>query len=263
MHVIDDNGLKIYRFLVKESGSNFNYILADDESGECIVIDPIDVITVLETVRKNDLIVKYVVNTHTHPDHIHGNDPIIKVFLNSKILVHEKGVDKVSPRSDTVGEGDEISLGNHSIKVHYTPGHCPDHIALEVGNYLFIGDTVFVAGCGNTRFGGDPEVLYDTFANKIMKMNENLHLLVGHSYAANNLKFTLSIDPDNSTVKEKLSDVEKNGESVTTISDEKQYNPFMRLEDEQIIKNLKNSDPEMSDDPKSVFVKLRELRNNW
>lgn len=263
MHVLNEDGFTIHRFLVEHSASNFNYIISDDETRECIVIDPIDVITILNIIRENELKVKYVINTHTHPDHIHGNDPVIKVFLNSKILVHKNGLDNVSPRSETIDEGDEVSFGKHKIKVHYTPGHCPDHIALEIGKYLFIGDTVFVAGCGNTRFGGDPEILYDTFENKIMNMDESLKLLVGHSYAANNLKFTLSVDPGNETVKNKLSEVESKGESITTLAEEKKYNPFMRLGDAAIISNLKKDDPDMSDDPKSVFLKLRELRNNW
>lgn len=263
MHVISEDGFKIHRFLVEHSAANFNYIISDDETRECIVIDPIDVITILNIIRVNDFRVKYVVNTHTHPDHIHGNNPVIKVFLDSKILVHKNGLDNVSPRSESIDEGDEISFGKHSMKVHYTPGHCTDHIALEIGKYLFIGDTVFVAGCGNTRFGGDPEVLFNTFDNIIMKMDESLKLLVGHSYAANNLKFALSVDPDNKVVTDKLAEVESKGESITTLAEEKKYNPFMRLGDPEIIKNLKKDDPDMSDDPKAVFLKLRELRNNW
>ncbi len=263
MHIINEDGFTIHRFLAEQSGSNYNYIISCDETKECLVIDPFDVITIMQIIRENDFRVNYVVNTHTHPDHIHGNDPVIKVFLESKILVHEKGLDNVSPRSETIEDGDEISFGRHSIKVIHTPGHCPEHVTLKIGNYLFIGDTVFVSGCGNTRYGGDPEILYTTFANKIMGFDDNLKLLVGHRYAENNLKFALSIAPDNQAAKDKLKEVEKNGEKITTIGEEKTYNPFMRLDDPNIISGLKKNDPDMSDDPKSVFVKLRELRNSW
>lgn len=263
MHIIHEDGFTIHRFLVEQSGSNYNYIISCDETKECIVIDPIDVITIMQIIRENEFRVKYVVNTHTHPDHIHGNDPVIKVFLESKILVHKMGLENVSPRSEAIDEGDEISFGKQKIKVIHTPGHCPEHVTLQIGKYLFIGDTVFVSGCGNTRYGGDPEILYNTFANKVMKFNDELKLLVGHNYAENNLKFALSIDPENKSAREKLSEVEKNGESITTIGEEKTYNPFMRLDDPNIISGLKKSNPDMSDDPKSVFVKLRELRNSW
>ncbi|MGH7886055.1 MAG: hydroxyacylglutathione hydrolase C-terminal domain-containing protein [Thermodesulfobacteriota bacterium] len=263
MHVIKEDGFTIYRFLVEYSANNFNYIVSCDETKESIVIDPIDVITIMEIIRENNLRVNYVVNTHTHPDHIHGNNPIIKVFLESKILVHKAGQDNVSPRSETIDEGDEIKFGRLNMKVFHTPGHCPDHLTLKIGNHLFIGDTVFVAGCGNTRYGGDPEILYETFVNKVANFDENLKLLVGHSYAENNLKFALSIDPSSQAAKDKLKEVREVGERITTIGEEKKYNPFMRLDDPNIISGLKKNDPNMPDDPKSVFIKLRELRNSW
>lgn len=263
MHIINEDGFTIHQFLVDQSGSNYNYILSCNETKECVVIDPIDVITIMQIIRENDFRVKYVINTHTHPDHIHGNDPVIKVFLESKILVHKEGLDNVSPRSEIVDEGDEIKFGNQIIKVFYTPGHCPEHITLQIGDYLFIGDTVFVSGCGNTRYGGDPEILYQTFADKVMNFNDNLKLLVGHSYAENNLEFALSIDPDNASAKAKLKEVQEIGEKITTIGEEKTFNPFMRLNDPNIISSLKNDHPDMKDDPKSVFIKLRELRNSW
>lgn len=263
MYILKDNNFSIYRFEVENSGNNFNYIVGCDKTGECVVVDPLDSVELLDFIRKNDMRVSYVINTHGHPDHVQGNNPIIKVFLSSKILIHELGMDFVAPRAEALREGDVISFGKVQMKVMHTPGHCPEHISLLVGNNIFVGDTIFLSGCGNTKFRGDVGELYETFSGKLMKLDDNFNIFCGHNYAKNNLEFALSIDHNNSHINRKLEEIRNQKESLSTIGEEKTYNPFMRVNEEDLVSNLKEKYPDMKTDARSVFIKLRQLRDNW
>ncbi len=263
MKVISEDGFSIHGFKVGESDSNYNYLVACEETGECVVIDPLDPVAVLEIIRKRDYRVKYVLNTHAHPDHIYGNNPIIKVFLSSKILIHQTALDYVSPRSEGVDEGDEIDFGRQKLQVIHTPGHCPEHISFIMGDNIFLGDTVFVSGCGNVKFRGKVEDLYETFAFKLSSLPDSLRMFCGHDYAETNLKFTLDLLPQNKAAKKKLEEIAEDRFPRSTLGEERKYNPFMRTDDPAILDSLRRRDPSLGSDPMEVFVRLRELRNIW
>jgi hydroxyacylglutathione hydrolase len=267
MELYKNNKYSIVRLLIKNSDRNFNFIIWCNETGECAIVDPCDASYVLSVVRDNQLTIKYVINTHAHPDHISGNNAVIKVSLVSKILIHSLGHDYVAPRSATIDEGSEIRIGNIYIKVLHTPGHCPEHISLLLDDNVFVGDTIFLSGCGNTRFRGDTRELFSSISKKLMTLPDNTRIFCGHEYSKNNLEFALSIDPDNRNIDYKIEEVDflisKDKYPISTIGEEKLYNPFFRFKDNIIIENLKTRHKLIDTDPESVFIKLRELRNSW
>jgi hydroxyacylglutathione hydrolase len=133
---------------------------------------------------------------------------------------------------------------------------------------LFSGDTLFNAGAGNCHNGGHPSALYETFASRLCKLSDDTRLYPGHDYLANNLAFTLDREPDNLQAKEMLEiygDQDPADAHVTTLGDERRINVFFRLGSATIVERLREAFPELGDDPdeRTVFLRLRELRNSW
>jgi hydroxyacylglutathione hydrolase len=130
------------------------------------------------------------------------------------------------------------------------------------------GDTLFNAGAGNCHNGGDPGELYATFAKQLATLPEHTRVYPGHDYIENNLKFTLAREPDNADARALLPRVsghDPQSAIVTTLADEKRFNTFFRLTSASVIAKLREVFPELPERPdaKTVFLKLRELRNKW
>ncbi len=161
--------------------ANFSYIIYDPEILESIVVDPSwDLEKIFDFVKKNQLSVKYVLNTHTHFDHILGNDQV-SLMTGAKVIQHKNSGE---PHDLSVNNGDLITLGKSKIRVIFTPGHSPDSICLVVDEkYLLTGDTLFVGNCGRTDLpGSNPEQMYESLFHTIAKMDESLIIYPGHNY---------------------------------------------------------------------------------
>jgi len=133
---------------------------------------------------------------------------------------------------------------------------------------LFSGDTLFNAGAGNCHHGGNPSQLYATFSGQLDKLSPATLIYPGHDYVENNLRFTLSREPDNlqaQAMLSRLSSYDPNRAYVTSLDEEFQINTFFRLTSPTIIARLREefSDLPADVDAHTVFLKLRELRNHW
>jgi hydroxyacylglutathione hydrolase len=165
---------------VKHMGDNFSYVLADEATKEAAVVDPsFNADAIMKIVRDQGLKVRYVINTHDHPDHTLGNDEIRSAF-GAKIVAHQlSGIRK----DVSVVDGDVIKLGKTVVKVIHTPGHSPDSMCLLVDGKLLTGDTLFVGECGRTDLpGGNPESLYNSLFGKLMKLDDDVEVYPGHDY---------------------------------------------------------------------------------
>jgi len=250
---------------------NFNYLVACPETGEALAIDPLDHEKTLATAKAKGWRITQVLNTHEHHDHIGGNAAVIAATGATLIAHHQAG--KRIPGVDRgVKAGDVIEVGKRvELECLDTPGHTMCHICLRSHTdepALFSGDTLFNAGAGNCHNGGDPATLYATFANQLANLPAGTRLYPGHDYIENNLRFTLAREPDNSAAAALLPQVtgqDPATSAVQTLAQEKEVNTFFRLGSASLIARLRESFPDLPDAPdaKTVFMKLRELRNAW
>jgi len=161
---------------------NFTYVLEDEETKDAVIIDPSwDLDLVIETLERNALKAKYVINTHHHFDHTIGNDAIVK-HTKSKILQHESSTLKNDIR---LSDGEKIKFGNSELTVIHTPGHSKDSICLVGDGKIFSGDALFVGNCGRIDLpGGSAKELYHSLFDIICKLDDNLVLYPGHNYGS-------------------------------------------------------------------------------
>jgi hydroxyacylglutathione hydrolase len=247
---------------------NFNYLVACPETGEALAIDPLDHAKCLAAAKAKGWQVTQILNTHEHHDHTGGNEAMVAA-TGAKIIAHHNSGGRIANVSRGVAAGDVIKVGKTvELECLDTPGHTLCHICLRAHGdqpALFSGDTLFNAGAGNVHNGGDVHKLYDTFTRLLAKLPDNTRLYPGHEYLDNNLKFTLAREPDNQAARDMLGKPTGAQATVTTLGMEKQHNSFFRLHSPTLIAKLREQFPELPEQPdeKTVFVKLRELRNSW
>jgi glyoxylase-like metal-dependent hydrolase (beta-lactamase superfamily II) len=176
------------------------YIVSCEETGDATVIDPGgDEEKILSLCSEGRLNVKYIIDTHGHPDHVCGNGRI-KEATGAEILMHPDdavffwqpevkeyfamlGLTE-SPRPDKlVKDGDIITIGTVELQVIHTPGHTPGGICLYNAPDCFTGDTLFVGGVGRTDFpGGSTEELQESIRKKLLVLPPETVVWPGHGY---------------------------------------------------------------------------------
>ena len=250
---------------------NYNYLIACPETGEALAIDPLDHEKCLQAAKKNGWRITQILNTHEHHDHTGGNAAVVAA-TGAKLIAHHNAGGKIAGVDRGVKAGDVIKVGRSvELECMDTPGHTMCHICLRAHGdrpALFSGDTLFNAGAGNCHNGGNPEDLYATFVEQLARLPDDTRVYPGHDYIENNLRFTLAREPGNDAATALLPEVVGQDPAtgkVTTLGEEKRINTFMRLQSPGVIAGLRAAFPELPEqpDPKTVFVKLRELRNTW
>ena len=250
---------------------NYNYLIACPESGEALAIDPLDHAKCLASAKAHGWQITQILNTHEHHDHTGGNAAVVAA-TGAKLIAHHRAGASIPGVDRGVQAGDVIKVGRTvELECLDTPGHTMCHICLCARGdrpALFSGDTLFNAGIGNCHNGGSVEAMYTTFADQLSRLPDDTRVYAGHDYLANNLRFTLAREPDNAAAADWLPRAEAQAGAdapVTTLADEKQFNTFLRLGSASVIAKLRETFPELPEQPdaKTVFTKLRELRNRW
>lgn len=250
---------------------NFNYLIACPETGEALAIDPLDHEKCLATAKRRGWTITQILNTHEHGDHTGGNAAMVAA-TGAKVLAHANAGSRIPGMDRGLKAGDVIQVGRAvELEAMDTPGHTMCHVCLRSHTdqpALFCGDTLFNAGAGNCHNGGHPDELYRTFADQLARLPDDTRVYPGHDYISNNLGFTLDREPDNDRAKQLLDEVLDQDPAhamVTTLALEKEINTFFRLHSPTVIARLREAFDDLPENPdaRTVFVKLRELRNKW
>ncbi|XP_049308218.1 persulfide dioxygenase ETHE1, mitochondrial [Bactrocera dorsalis] len=173
-----------FRQLFDEATWTYTYLLADLNTREAVIIDP-----VLEKAKRDANLVKdlgftlkYALNTHMHADHITGSGWLKQLLPGSKSVIAKASGAKADIH---IKEGDPVTFGRHRIDTLATPGHtngCMSFVIHEQG-CIFTGDTVLIRGCGRTDFQeGDPAHLYENVHSKIFTLPDNFRIYPAHDY---------------------------------------------------------------------------------
>ena len=177
----------------------FAYLVGSETTKEALVIDPAaEGESLVKEAADNKLRIRYIVNTHSHIDHVMGNKRM-KDLTGAEIIIHEAEAPYLvgqpsdlmhmfsaepSPPADiTIKEGDLITVGDVSLKVLHTPGHSPGSVSLYVDGLVFTGDTLFVGGVGRTDLqGGSWQILVSSIRDKLFTLPDTTVVLPGHNY---------------------------------------------------------------------------------
>src|SRR5271156_4589297 len=235
----------IFRQLFDSTSGTYTYLLASRAGGEALIIDPVleKVDRYLQLVRELDLKLVKAVDTHLHADHVTGLGALRDRTHCVTVMGEHTAADVVSMR---VAEGDRIQIEGLSLDVMYTPGHTSDSYSFLLADRVFTGDTLLIRGTGRTDFqNGDPRAQYDSIFNKLMKLPDETMVYPAHDYK---------------------------GDTVSTIGEEKLYNPRLKVKsmDEyaDLMNNLKLPNPKMMDVavPANMHVGLHQeevARKGW
>ena len=228
---------------------NYSYLIIDEVNKNACVIDPGESVPIINFIEKNNINLKYILNTHHHYDHVGGNKELKKKY-RSKVVAFKEDKDRI-PEIDILVKDNQIwKEDSFEVKVYHTPGHTSGHIAFHFfkEKKIFTGDTLFSLGCGRI-FEGTYEQMYSSL-NKFKNLPKDTKIYCGHEYTLQNSNFCISHDSENFELQAKIKEIKnkiKNGQPTvpSTLEEEINCNIFLKA------KNIES------------FSKLRDLKDNF
>jgi hydroxyacylglutathione hydrolase len=242
---------------------NYSYLIKDNQSNTVAIIDPSEFGPCDKKINLKYKKLDFILNTHHHFDHIGGNAEL-KDKYGSKVLGFEKDQKRIPEIDVLLKDDQEFKIGNLNFKTIFIPGHTSGHVAFyfEREKVIFTGDTLFSLGCGRV-FEGTYQQMFNSL-NKIKSLPGDTKIYCGHEYTADNLRFCMKFNPNNSYLKDKKKVIEekikeKKPTIPSTVKDEIQTNIFLRYDDLDVkdALNLKKASE------LEIFSKLRDLKDNF
>ena len=232
---------------------NYIWLIREDNSSDCAVVDPGDAEPVIQYLNQNNLTLSTILLTHHHWDHTGGVKALSK---RSPCIIHGPGL----------SETDGFQLFKREVKVKTIPGHTLDHIAFIIDDKVFCGDTLFSAGCGRVFEGTFPQML-DSL-NKLKSLHEDTKIYCGHEYTINNLQFAQTVEPENNNIQDYLIECKNKRKTnkitlPSTIKLEKEVNPFFRCLENSVKTAAENFCGKLLPREVDVFAAIRTWKDQF
>src|SRR3954468_13134313 len=240
---------------------NYGYLIHDSASNAVASVDAPEAAPIVQALEREGWTLTDILVTHHHGDHI-GGIAELKQKYNCRVVAPHDNTAKIPHVDVRVKQGDVIKVGSLLARVLETPGHTLDHISYVFASEkaLFAADTLFSIGCGRV-FEGDYPMMWESLL-KLRALPDDFILYCGHEYTAANVKFALTVDPDNAALKaraEQVARLRAEGKPTipTLLGDEKRTNVFLRADEPSIAARLHMKGA----DATAVFGELRERKN--
>ncbi|KZS12396.1 hydroxyacylglutathione hydrolase, mitochondrial isoform X1 [Daphnia magna] len=243
--------LKMKVHIIPALQDNYMYLLIDESSNEAAVVDPVNPSKVIEMANQENVKLTTVLTTHHHWDHAGGNEELVKLVPGLAVY---GGDDRIGALNKKVSHGDKLQVGNLEIQCLFTPCHTSGHIcyylppsSVNGQAAVFTGDTLFQGGCGRF-FEGTADQMYHALIDVLGGLPDDTRVYCGHEYSLQNLAFGLHVEPNNESVVKRISWAkEQRAKSEPTVpsllSEEKLFNPFMRVNELTVQRHAKQNDP--------------------
>jgi hydroxyacylglutathione hydrolase len=242
---------------------NIGVLVRDAATGACASIDVPEARAVLRALEERNWRLTDILVTHRHGDHIQGI-PEVKSKTGCRVVGPAKAAGQIRTLDETVQEGDRVAVGDLTLEVWETPGHCADHVSYwcPSESVLFCGDTLFTMGCGRV-LEGSPADLWKSL-ERIASLPADTTIYCGHDYTLSNARFARAADPNNPEVARRLEEAEearRTGRLLvpTTLAAEQATNPFLRAREPALARAVGLEGAE----PVEVFRALREWKNRF
>lgn len=249
--------------LVPAFADNYIYVLRDAASGKVGVVDPGDAAPVQAELERRGWPLTHIFLTHHHNDHI-GGVAELKARHRATVIGARADAHRIPDLDVALGDGDRTVFGEQTARVIAVPGHTSGHIAFwfEAAETLFSGDTLFSLGCGRL-FEGTPAQMWESLQS-LRSLTDSTRVYCGHEYTQSNGRFALTVDPDNSALRQRMEEVaalrERNQPTIpTTIGLERRTNPFLRADDPAVQSAIGLPGAP----PVEVFAELRHRKDHF
>jgi hydroxyacylglutathione hydrolase len=242
---------------------NYGVLIHDSESGATAAIDAPEAAPVEAALKAAGWKLTDILVTHHHADHTDGIKAL-KDKYKCRVVAPKAEASQIPAVDETVREGDKVSVGKLSADVIETPGHTSGHITywFHRDKIAFAGDTLFSIGCGRV-IEGTPEMMWNSL-KKLRDLPDDTEIYCGHEYTAANIRFALTIEPDNPVLAARAAEVTQQMEAKeptipVTIGDEKLANPFLRADIPEVAAGVG-----MAGKPAAqVFAEIRARKNKF
>ncbi len=220
---------------------NYAYLL-DDGSGELAIVDASEAEPLEAKLAQAKGRLTAVFATHHHHDHVGGNEAIARRHAGIRIFGHESDRGRLPGQTEFLADGASFTWGRTNVRALHIPGHTLGAVAYVMGDAVFTGDTLFLAGCGRL-FEGTPAMMYRSLNEVLGALDPATRVYCGHEYTVQNLAFAASVEPGNAKVAERFARMRelraKDEPTVgSPLSEEFQTNPFMRCKSPELRRSL-------------------------